>query len=242
MEGSCVAGHLTPEVVAISFPAIRDQHKAEGIPIGYVVPERAIAQLHPGIAFVAGPKRAITVKKEGQTTTPLVTDEGLLVNGVTLPKPVGDGQAVGEGLTTFPKKVVEKSREPNPEIVVLLDMPVFVYRQQFFPGQAAEVEAVLFRCKLEFAAEGGESHITVGDGGLVLQDDVDLPLCMTDGKKGGLAELMDNGGHPLCLRVETHRKDDPGSVGIELVPFQGGGIAAENLGVGSCRQQEQSGE
>jgi len=119
-------------------------------------------------------------------------------------------------------------------------MPVFVDGQHPGPGKAAEVKAVLFRCQLELAAKGRQAHIAIGDGGLVLQDNVYLPLTGSDGGPGGLGKTVDDGGDGLCLRVQPDGENDAGGVGIELIPFQGRRIAAKHLGGYSCRKEKGS--
>ena len=104
---------LPPEVIAVGLAAIGYQHIPQRIPIGHIVPERAVAQLHPGIMFVPGPERAIAVEEKGQPAPALVADEGLLVNGIPFPEPVGDGQTVGQGLPAFTKQIVKTAETPT---------------------------------------------------------------------------------------------------------------------------------
>src|SRR6185312_589233 len=242
VEGGGIMRYTAPELVAISLPSIRHEHIAQRVMIGDIVPKRAVAQLHPGIAFAAGPKGAVAVEEERQTAPALVADQRFLVNGIPLPEPVGYGQAVGKGLAPFSEEVIEEAGEAHPEIVVLLDVAVFMDSQQLLPGQATEIEAVLLGGQLEFAAEGRKAHIAVGDGGLVLQDDIDLPLRMADRRQRGPAQTMDNAGDLLRNGIQPCGEDDPGGIGIQLVPFQRRRIAAEHLREDACRQQQRCDE
>jgi hypothetical protein len=113
-------------------------------------------------------------------------------------------------------------------------MPVFMNGQHLLPGKAAQIKAVLLGRQLEFAAKRGQRYITIGDGGLVLQHDIDLALGMTDGGECGLAKPVNDGGYLLGLRIQSGRKDDPRRIRIYLPPFQGGGIAAKLLRGQAC--------
>src|SRR5579872_1133727 len=240
MEGGGIVGDVAPEFVAITFPAIGYQHIAERVPIRHIVPKRAIPQLHPGIVLSTRPKRAVAVEEKGQPPPALVADKRLLINRIPFPEPVGNGQAVGEGLAALAEKIIEGARKAYPEIVVLLYMPVFVDRQHLFPRQAAEIEAILFGGELELAAERGQPNVAVGDRRLVLQHDIDLPLGLTDSRQRGPAQPVDDRRHFLCGGIEPRRINNAGRVSVELSPFQGRRIAAKDLRAGVGGKEEQS--
>src|SRR5262249_26675792 len=154
---------------------------------------------------------------------------------VALPEPVGYGQVVGERLTTLSEQVVKSTGEAYPEIIILLDVPVFVDGQHLCPGQATQLKAVLVRRKQEFAAKGCQAYIPVGDGSLVLEDDVDLVLRPAHGRQGRPAERSDDSRHLLGGAVQSDREDDTRRIRIELFPFERGRIATELLGKQTCR-------
>jgi hypothetical protein len=116
-----------------------------------------------------------------------------------------------------------------------------VDREHLLPGEAAQVEAVLFGGQLEFAAEGGESYVSVWDDRLVLEDDIDLLEVAAEGWKCCSAKPVYDCRHLLGLGIQTFWEDDAGRIRIYLLPFQGGGITAELLGEQACRYAEQKG-
>jgi hypothetical protein len=61
-----------------------------------------------------------------------------------------------------------------PEIIELLYVPVLMQCQLFGPRYASFAEIVSNRCKIEFAPERSQPYVSITDGGLVLQNNIDL--------------------------------------------------------------------
>ena len=78
-------------------------------------------------------------------------------------------------------------------------MAVFMDSQHLLPGKAAQIKAILFGCQLKFAPEGRKLYIAIGNNGLILEDDIDLPLRMTDSRQCSVAQRVYDGRHLLGL-------------------------------------------
>ncbi len=83
--------------------------------------------------------------------------------------------------------------------MVLVHMPVLMICQLLLPWKASQVKTVLFRSKLKLAAERGQANIAIGNGGLILKDDIDLTLMPARSGQCGPAQCMNNRGYLLCL-------------------------------------------
>jgi len=206
--------------------------------VGDIIPVGAVAQFHPGVALACCPEGAVAIEKERKASPALVAYQGLLVDGVAFPEPVGDGQAIGERLTTFAEEIIEPFGEADAVIIILLYVAVFVDGQGLLPGQAAQLEAVLFGSELKFAPKRGEAYIAVGNYGLILEYNIDLALAPADGGQCSAAEGVNDGGHFPGTEVQAPGKDDAGSVRIDLLPVKGGRVAAKLLGgEAGCKEQ-----
>ena len=97
---------FSPEIIPVGLAAVGYQQVPQRIPIGYIIAEGAVAQFHPGIAPPIGRQRTESVEEKGQPTPALLADQRLLVDGIPFPEPVGDSQAVGQGLPAFTKQIV----------------------------------------------------------------------------------------------------------------------------------------
>ena len=101
--------------------------------------------------------------------------------------------------------------------------------QLLLPGKTAQLKAVLFSCQLKLTAKGCQADISVGNGGLVLKNDIDLVTAPPGGVYSVSAQGACNGCYLRRLGVQPRRENDAEGIRIDLSPTQGGRIASKLL-------------
>src|SRR5690606_5666763 len=169
------------------------------------------------------------ILKQWKPSPSLPCENSLLVHGISLEEPIRYRGINRKREPFLSKQHAHESAQSAVEIIVLLYVSVFMNRELIIPGNRALLEAVHRRSKEEFAAERSESNVTVGNGGVVLQHDVDFSQLIPELQRSLRRQAMDDIGNTISLAVQSGGKDDPRRVGVDLHPPNSRRRAAEAL-------------
>src|SRR2546421_4669000 len=121
------------------------------------------------------------------------------MNGITFVKPVRNRQRIGQRQSLLTKQVIKSPAKTVSKIVILLYMAVLMNSQILIPGQIAKVKDIRRRHQVIFTPEGSKGYISIGQSGLVMQNDVDLMQPGAHCTRRICSRLMNESCNALCL-------------------------------------------
>src|SRR5207302_959179 len=117
-----------------------------------------------------------------------------------------------------------------PEIIILLNVAVFMQGQVFLPGKIAEFKNIGAGYQVIFTSERGQTYITIGQRGLIMKHDIDFSYTGADGKRGIGGGFENEGSDTPGLFSGCRHINDPHGIRIDLLPFKIRGKSTKLLG------------